>query len=240
MKILHSLTSIFFPRRCAGCGEVLSDTEEMVCGRCLSGLRFTEEAWHRGNRMEMLFRSFAPYRNEHGAANKFVRGAAYTYYDKETAVPSIIRTSKFVGDPELARWMGRQAAEKLMREDSGFFEGIDLLMPVALHEQRVRERGFNQSEWICRGIHEATGIPVDTTHLRRSVYTEQQSRKTRAERATLGQVFALDRPDDLRGKHVLVVDDVITTGSTVSRVLDVLHPVRGCRYSVFALTYALH
>ena len=232
--------SLFFPRRCAGCGEVLSDDEPMLCRACIDSLRPTEEAWHRGNRLEMLFRSFAPYHKETGTANKFVRGAAYLFYGKTSAVPEIIHTMKFTGDPQLARWMGRVAAEHLASHDSGFFDDIDLLMPVALHPLREQERGFNQSEWICRGIAEVTGLPVDTTHLVRTVNTEQQSRKTLAERATLGQIFALNNPDELRNKHVLVVDDVCTTGSTISRVLDVLHPVRGCRYSVFALTYAIH
>ncbi len=188
----------------------------------------------------MLFRSFAPYEREHGSANKFVRGAAFTYYDRKTAVPHIIHTIKFYHDPKLARWMGRQAALTLQSNDSAFFNDIDLLMPVALHKRRERERGFNQSEWICRGLSDITGIPVDTSHLRRIVYTEQQSLKTLEERASLGHVFALENAGELRGKHVLVVDDVITTGSTISRVLDVLHPVRGCHYSVFALTFAMH
>ena len=212
----------------------------MLCRACLDSLRPTEEAWNRGNRLEMLFRSFAPYHKDAGTANKFVRGAAYLFYGKTSAVPEIIHTMKFTGDPQLARWMGRVAAEYLASHDSGFFDDIDLLMPVALHPLREQERGFNQSEWICRGIAEVTGLPIDTTHLVRTVNTEQQSRKTLAERATLGQIFALNNPDELRNKHVLVVDDVCTTGSTISRVLDVLHPVRGCRYSVFAPTYAIH
>jgi len=232
--------TVFFPRRCAGCGEVLCDEEQFLCRHCLEGLKPTEEGWYRGNKLEMLFRSFSPYQKETGTANKFVRGAAYLFYGKTSAIPEIIHTMKFTGDPELARWLGHRAAEYLASQNSGFFDDIDLLMPVALHPLRQMERGFNQSEWICRGISEVTGLPIDTTHLVRTVNTEQQSRKTLAERATLGQIFALNNPNDLRGKHVLVVDDVCTTGSTISRVLDVLHPVKGCKYSVFALTYAIH
>jgi len=240
MKFLEYIFSLFFPRRCSGCGEVLTDEELFVCTRCLAGLKITEEALHRGNRLEMLFRAYAPYEKESAPGNKFVRGAAYLYYDKETAAPNIIHAIKFAKDPELARWMGQKAAEELICHDSCFFNGIDLLMPVALHPNRLRERGFNQSDWICRGISDITGIPVDTQHLERIIDTEQQSLKTLAERANLGLIFAIKEPDMLQGKHVLVVDDVITTGSTVSRVLDVLHPIYGCSYSVFALTYAMH
>ena len=239
-KLLNSLMTLFFPRRCAGCGEVLSDEESYVCGDCLAGLQPTEETWHRGNRLEQLFRGYNPYKKETGAAGKFVRGAAYLFYGKTSAIPEIIHTMKFVGDPKLARHLGHMAAEYMVSHDSGFFDDIDLLMPVALHPARQQERGFNQSEWICKGIADVTGLPVDTSHLVRTVNTEQQSRKTYEERAKLGQIFALNQPEDLRGKHVLVVDDVCTTGSTIARVLDVLHPVRACRYSVFALTYAKH
>ncbi len=238
--VFRALSSIFFPRRCAGCGEVLFDEETFVCRKCVAGLQPTEEGWHRGNKLEQLFRGFNPYKKETGTSNKFVRGAAFLFYGKTSAVPEIIHTMKFLGDPELARWLGHRAAEYLSSHNSGFFSDIDLLMPVALHPLRQQERGFNQSEWLCRGIAEVTGLPIDTTHLVRTVNTEQQSRKTLAERASLGQIFALIRPEDLRGKHILVVDDVCTTGSTISRVLDVLHPVHGCRYSVFALTYAIH
>ena len=186
----------------------------------------------------MLFRSYDPYCKETGSANKFVRGAAYLFYGKNDAVPRIIQTVKFLGDPKMARWLGHRAAEHIL--SSGFFDDIDLLMPVALHPIRQRQRGFNQSEQICLGIAEVTGLPVDTTHLVRTVNTEQQARKTYAELAKLGQIFAIPNPDELRGKHILVVDDVCTTGSTITRVLDVLHPIQGCHYSVFALTYAIH
>ena len=239
MNLLRALSSVFFPFRCAGCGEVLSDEEEFVCAQCLGVLPVTEEAWHRGNKLEMLFRSFAPYMQEESkTANKFIRGAAYTYY--RNSVPNIIHTMKFTGDPKLARWMGKRAAQALSNNNSSFFEGIDLLMPVALHPRRLQERGFNQSEWICMGISEVTGIPIDTNHLVRTVYTDQQSRKTLEERATLGSVFSVINPNELIGKHVLIVDDVVTTGTTIKRVLEVLHPIRRCTYSVFGMTFAVH
>jgi len=234
-----ALKSLFFPPLCAGCESVLADDAQFVCPDCRGRIRFTEEAWHRGNNMEQLFRSFTPYRNQTYTGDKFVRGAAWTYYDKGSPMPAIIHNIKFVGYAELAQQLGREAAETLQQQ-ADFFERIDLLMPITLHPKRLRARGFNQSEWICRGISDVTGIPVDTRHLMRTVNTDQQSLKTYEERGRLGQIFAVESPEELRGKHVLVVDDVITTGSTIARALETLHPIRNCTYSVFALSYAMH
>ena len=238
MNIFKSIAAILFPRRCAGCGCVLSDEVPFVCPSCMQRLRLTEHAQHRGNGLELRFRSFSPYSKETSPGDKFIRGAAYAYYSQRTPIQNIIHTMKFVGHPELAQWLGRRAAEHALSQNSDFFDGIDMLMPVALHPKRLRERGFNQSEWLCRGISEVTGLPVDTSHLVRSVYTEQQSLKTLEERAKLGQIFSLLHPEELRGKHIMIVDDVTTSGTTIRRVQEVLHPIRNCTYSVFALAYA--
>lgn len=240
MNLLRSLAAVLFPRRCAGCCAVLADEEMSLCADCLRGLKRTEQAAHRGNNLEQLFRSFAYYEKEAIPGDKLVRGAAWAYYDKLTSLPEIIHTIKFKADPSLAEWVGRLAAEEMLRQNPLFFADVDMLLPVALHPIRLRERGFNQSAAIARGIASVTGLPVDEGHLERVVHTQQQSLKTLEERATLGRVFAVRQPGDLRGKHVMVVDDVATSGSTIKRVLEVLHPIRGCTYSVLVLGYALH
>lgn len=238
-QIVKALRSVFYPPLCAGCSTVLPDQVPAICPDCRRRIRFTEEAWHRGNNLEQLFRSFAPYKNQTFTGDKFVRGAAYAYYDKASPIPQIIHNIKFVGYAELARELGREAAETITKQ-ADFFREIDLLIPIALHPKRIRARGFNQSEWIARGISEVTGIPIDTDHLIRTYNTDQQSLKSYAEREQLGQIFSVQNPNDLIGKHVLIVDDVITTGSTIARALEVLHPIRNCTYSVFALAYAMH
>lgn len=237
MYLLSAISSLLFPPLCAGCEQVLPDEFPFVCDHCLQQLMLTEEAWHRGNSLEMLFRSFAPYKADLSIADKFVRGASYTYYIKTTPIRSIIRTIKFIGHAELGLWMGHRAAEYIY--PSGFFEGIDMLVPIPLHNNRLRERGFNQSEWIARGISEVTGIPVDASNnLYRHTDTSQQSMKTMEERSQLDNIFSVRNKADFQGKHILLVDDVITSGSTMGRALQVLHPIRNCTYSIFSLAYA--
>jgi len=242
MSIASLLKDLLYPRLCAGCGEVLRDGEAQLCAECRAQIALTEEAWHRGNALEQLFRSYAPYGRDERPGDKLVRGAAYSYYHRETAIRAVIRTMKFRRDPMLARWLGQEAARHVLQGESGecFFADVDLLLPIPLHSDRLRERGFNQSERIAQGISDVTGIVVDTTHLVRTVATEQQSRKTLRERAELGTIFAVERPEELRGRHVMLVDDVVTSGTTLARAMEVLHPVRGCTYSVFVLALARH
>ena len=219
---------------------MLPDENPFVCNDCWNSLRRTEEAANRANRLEQLFRSFALFEKETAPGNKFVRGAAYAYYDKETAIATIVHDMKFIGNHELARWLGQQMACGVLSQNKDFFSDVDMLMPVALHRRRLRERGFNQSEWLCLGIADIVGLPVDTMHLMRKKYTEQQSLKTLEERKTMKDVFAIKNPEDLRGKHVMIVDDVVTSGTTLLRIMEVLYPIRGCRFSVLTFSFAMH
>lgn len=228
--------TIFFPPLCAGCEQVLADDEEGICDKCRAALQYTNEATIRQNKLEMLFANFHPYHKETAIADKFIRAAAYTYYAQSNPIRDIIHAIKFKHNAELARHMGRCAAQRMRQND--FFAGIDAILPVPLHPKRLRERGYNQSEEIARGVSEVTGLPILNTCLERIQYTEQQSLKTIEERKKLPQPFALRNEQELQGKHVLVIDDVVTSGTTVGRCLELLHPIVGCHYSVMALSIA--
>ena len=143
---------------------------------------------------------------------------------------------KFSSQPEIGREMGRMAAQAWA--GSSFFEGIDYLMPLPLHFKRLRERGYNQAEWIAMGIHDVTGIPIDTKHLYRTQNNTHQSKKNLTDRRELTQIFGVHQPNDLREKHVLLIDDVITSGTTMLRAMEALHPIYRCHYSVFAIAIA--
>lgn len=235
-RIWHNVVSTLYPRLCAGCGRVLLSDEEHVCDVCRGRIAYTEHATHRGNRLELLFGEYNPFVTPSLVARKFVRGAAFAYYRQGTPIRRIERRIKFVGDPELARWMGRQMALRL--QEGGFFEGIDCIIPIPLHGRRFEKRGFNQSEWLARGIRDVTGIEVDTTHLYRLLATEQQSRKNMQERRALPQPFVVLDANDLRAKHVLVVDDICTSGTTILRALELLRKIPGCHYSVATMAIA--
>ena len=120
-----------------------------------------------------------------------------------------------------------------------FFEGIDVIIPVPLHPRKRRARGYNQSEWIARGVSQVVGLPVDVSSVIREKHTDTQTRKSTYERwENVDGIFRLRHPENFVGKHVLIIDDVLTTGSTTTACADVFHEVEGGRISVLTLAVA--
>lgn len=183
---------------------------------------------------------------EHFASiRRFKRGGAFLFYKPVTALSHsstdrlhdagrLIRHIKYGNRPELAVFLAKKAAEEWM--DSGFFNDIDLIMPVPLHPRRLRLRGYNQSYYIALGLSQATGIPIDTTHLIRFRNNEHQARLRETDREkNVQDIFRVINPKDQEARHILLVDDIITTGSTLRACIQPLRRIRTCRFSVFAL-----
>ena len=123
--------------------------------------------------------------------------------------------------------------------DSDDFKSIDLIVPVPLHEKKEAKRGYNQSEMICNGLAEILGMPVVTDNLYRTAENTTQTRKSVFERYENTQgIFGLKNPAEFEGKHILIVDDVLTTGSTVEACIQALLQAKNTRISVFTLAIA--
>lgn len=223
MKV--SMKDLFFPRCCPICNHVVDD-DMVICADCMKKLPRTEQAWQRDNFTEGLFLP------EH----KFMRGAAFLFFEKGAPIHNAIHKMKYglFADPKIGYVLAKEAACEFMQSD--FFEGIDLLIPVPLHPARLRERGFNQAAWICKGLSEVTGIPMDTTHLIRQLNNAHQA-QTRGNKRTenVQNIFTVHNPKDLYNKHLLLVDDIITTGATLRACINALNPIRKCCYSVFGI-----
>lgn len=166
------------------------------------------------------------------------KAAAFSYYNKGSRIRSLIHNLKYKGIKEIGIELGTIYGQSL--RSSGFFNDIDLIIPVPLHPLKKRKRGFNQSELICDGLASASGIPVDVKALIRSARSETQTKRSRYERWTnVEGIFCITDPAPLIGKHILLVDDVITTGSTIESCVDELLKVEGVKVSVIALAYAV-
>jgi len=147
-------------------------------------------------------------------------------------------SAKYKGIREIGPVLGRIYGNSL--RDSSFLEGIDIIIPVPLHRSKQRQRGFNQSDLIAEGLSQATGIPVDTGILGRSTGTKTQTRKSRYDRWTnVSDIFRVMDHSQLEGKHVLLVDDVITTGSTIEACASELLRTENVRVSAVALAFAV-
>ena len=208
-----------------------------LCEVCFRSLPRTEQAELRGNSMEQalivdVYDSVAARKAMH-----LVRGAAFLFYEKDHPVQQAIHKMKYADQPMIGYQFGRMAALEMQYAD--FFDGIDIIVPIPLHPIRLRERGYNQSEYISRGISEVTGIPIDTTHVTRERNTPKQALQRGDERKqNVNNAFAVNHPEQFYHKHILVVDDLVTTGETMRSCLKAMKRFRGAKFSVFALCKA--
>ena len=134
--------------------------------------------------------------------------------------------------------MAATAATELM--ERGFFEGIDLIIPVPLSKKKRRARGYNQCDYIAEGLSQVTGIAIDTTSVIRHIANETQTHKQREARwKNVEDVFSVASAKNLKGKHILLIDDVLTTGATLSSCgKSILATVPDVRLSIFTLACA--
>lgn len=220
------VADILFPRVCAVCGRPLVSGEDVMCLGCLVDLPRTNQHLRQPNDIHTrLISLHAP----------LERCASLFHYHRENPYSRLIKGAKYRGRPSIGRKLARMFATEL--KPTGFFDGIDLIIPIPIHLFRFLSRGYNQTHYIARGISDVTGIEVGD-NLRASRPHSAQARKgADARRANAADTFSVIRPRELAGHHILVVDDVITTGSTMVSALDTIKNAEpSARLSVLSLT----
>ena len=224
MKWISDIKELLFPRYCKVCGQRLMLSEQHLCLGCLLDLPRTHYERNPDNRLMQHFMEWP----------EVVRATAYFYYHKEGKYSRLIHHLKYHDHPEVGTYLGRLAANEL--QASGFFEGIDLIIPVPLSKKKFRKRGYNQCDYIARGISEITGIPTCTDCIKRAIDTDTQTHKGRSDRwKNTEGTFQITNPAILKGKHILIVDDVSTTGATLHACISALLTVPNVHISAFAL-----
>lgn len=234
----HAILEVLFPSCCVGCEKKLMQEEQVICSSCFNSIVRTEHAHISHNGIDMLI---AERLSETKKKIRYVRGAAFAYYNRERGqiVRSLIERGKFGlhTNPMIFYELGKKAAGEYV--GSALLEDVDLLVPVPLHPYRLRERGFNQAEYICKALHDITKIPIDTEHLVRVHNNPHQSRSRFENRkSNTENIFAIRYPEEWKGKHILLVDDVITSGATVFSCMTHTSSIRDCRVSVFTIGWA--
>jgi ComF family protein len=219
--------SLLFPRLCYACGNHLSRNENLICTECYILIPRTGYHLEPDNPVEKLF----------WGRCRIEKAAAFSFYNKGSRIRNLIHNLKYKGIRDVGYELGRIYGETLKNSD--FTDDIDIIIPVPLHPSKKRVRGFNQSDIISQGLSEATGLPVDKLLLSRITVSSSQTKKSRYERWTnVEGIFSVADVANLRGKHVLLVDDVITTGSTIESCASELLKTEGVRVSVVALAVA--
>ena len=205
-SLLRPFLEFVYPPTCFVCDALMESGESRVCPDCWSTIRRVSETDSLYLEMQKRLEQ-----------SESISGLVSLYhFEKEGTLQSIIHQLKYDGMTVLGLELGRKLGEKLMDDKPD--HSIDVIVPVPLHSTKLRERGYNQSEYIARGIRDVTGIPVSISLLKRHKYTNSQTKLTASERKdNVGDAFSLNKRsiDRIKHKSFLVVDDVITTGSTI-------------------------
>lgn len=218
------------PRLCVVCGERLAPTERGVCSVCVLHLpRTTFQFTPEDNPMARLFWGLAP----------IERASALFYYEPHSEMAQIIYSMKYDNLPDIGEDMGRLMAREMQL--ARFFDGIDMLMPVPLSRKRQRQRGYNQSERLARGISDITRLPVVVNVLCRKHFRQSQTSLSRQDRQqNVSNMFYLRHDKQLEGKHVLLIDDICTTGATLTACANVLKTIPKIRISILTCGFTHH
>ncbi len=224
---LKALLSVFYPEVCLQCGDALDDDEHTICNKCLGSLPRTFTAVSKNNQVEM---KFAP-------DLQILRAAAFCLYNQDSAFRNLIHHAKYGNRPEIMYRLAQQAVAEW--HDNGFFDGIDVIIPVPLHKKKLRERGYNQSDFIAHGIGDALGVTVCEDALTRIRNDRSQTMQDIITRATnVKGAFAINPKHNLKGLTLLLVDDVLTTGATLSECAAQLRKIPKTKIVVFTLATA--
>jgi ComF family protein len=225
-EIKDSVLHLLFPHICSGCGSDIISAESALCMHCLNELPETGFEKHPGNPVEKIFWGRLPLK----------AATAQLYFTKESLLQSLMHQFKYKGNKELGLQLGRIIGEQLRR--SGRFEA-DALVPLPLFPAREKRRGYNQAVVLCEGIAERLDIPVLDKIISRPQHTETQTKKGRIERwKNIEGKFTLLRPEAAQNKHLLLVDDVVTTGATLEACGTELLKAENARLSLATLCFA--
>lgn len=222
------LLDLVAPRLCVVCGRRLSLTEQVLCVSCnmhLPRTGFQLEAYD--NMMARLFWGIIPVE----------RAAALFYYEAASSASRIIYDLKYHDRPEIGREMGSLMASEF--SEAGFFDGIDVIVPIPLARSRQWQRGYNQSLCIAKGISRVTGLPIYNKVVCRTKFVKSQTQIDYWERQeNVEGVFEVKDFAAIRGRHILLVDDVVTTGATMAACARELLKAGDVKISLLSLGFA--
>lgn len=204
IKAIRGLLHLFYPKLCIACEEETPIHGENFCLICQQELYYTDQIKNRNNEFEAHFLGRIP----------LERGAAMFFYRKDTAIQSIMHALKYAKKAEVGTKLGMEFGRQL--KEAGFMDGITAIVPVPLTWKKKKIRGYNQAEVLAKAISVSTGTPVFGDFFIKTHETESQTQKSRQERVeNVEQAFEINEAYTLEKEHVLLVDDVLTTGATL-------------------------
>lgn len=224
--VFNDIIHLFFPHVCVGCGSDILEDKQQLCLHCLSQLPVTNFFDQPGNPVEKNFYGRLAVRNA---------GAAY-FFTKGSLMETLVYELKYRGNKDIGYYLGKLLGGFL--QNNSRFATIDALVPLPLNPRRQRKRGYNQATLLCEGMASVWNKPVLDKAIVRKVYTETQTQKGRITRwENMKGVFEVAEPSAIQNKHILMVDDVVTTGASLEACGAEILKVPGATLSIATLAY---
>ena len=223
--MINDFFNLIFPKLCNACNGVLLKSEHIICLNCLVSLPKTDFHKDKENPLNKIF---------WGRVDIEMTTSFYLF-SKKGKVQNLLQNLKYKGVKEVGSAVGELFGFDL--KESEFYKDIDFIIPVPLHQNKLKKRGYNQSEWIAIGLSKSMNVPVNLCSLYRKSNSQTQTKKSRYKRwENVEDIFALANKD-VAGKRVLLVDDVLTTGATIEACAQVLIQ-QNCKVLVATIAYA--
>lgn len=228
-EMAKGLLHLSYPDLCVACSRDLPTPGFCFCLKCRLKLHTSD----------MYRVSENEFTNRFWGRMPVTAGAAMYYFTRKSPIQSALHQLKYRNKPEIGLKLGRQFGQMLAGAEP--FRTVEGIIPVPLHPKKERLRGYNQSMQFAKGLSEAWGgLPVYTDVLIRNLFTESQTRKKRMDRfQNVGEVFVIRKPGIIQGKHILLVDDVLTTGATLEMCGAAILGVEGCTLSLATIAIAM-
>lgn len=227
VKYFKDFLSLIYPHNCAGCGSDVVGNGHFLCWQCLNDLPLTHFEKQPINLVSRLFAGRLPVE----------MATAMLFFSKDSTVQHLIHQVKYKGKKELGVYLGTLMGNAM--EKAGWGQHIDIIVPLPLNKKKLAIRGFNQAKILADGISSILQKPVVEVAVLRARFTETQTKKNRIKRwENVADVFILGDSSGLENKHILLVDDVTTTGATMEACGQILLQIHGLKLSMATLAFA--
>ncbi|MCX2680539.1 phosphoribosyltransferase family protein [Galbibacter sp. EGI 63066] len=224
IKIANDLQNLFFPTTCLGCGKITVSNETILCVECRHQLPLTQFINENDNLTEKIF----------FGRIKIENAASFLHFHKKGVVQHLIHNLKYKGHEKIGAFFGTWMGSELSQ--SHRFNDIDMVIPVPLHKKRLRQRGYNQVSEFGKHLAKELQIPFHDDMLQRTRHTKSQAFKDSADRATITSGdFLVSKDELLVNKHILIVDDVVTTGTTLEACINAFPKDKNIKTSIVTI-----